>query len=130
MSDDFGIRMGLLDAQLVDCERLPLGRVDDLELKLEPGSRVLEVESILTGSQALGDRIAGRAGRWISSVSARLRPGSRAGPGAIPASLIAELKPMVKLSVAFEDLPDIAGLERWLAANFVEKLPGTGDADQ
>lgn len=130
MSAHFSVRMTLLDAQLVDRDRLPIGRIDDLELT--PGAEGVgpEIESILTGSQALGDRIGGLAGRWMSSASARLRSDSEPGPPSIPASLIVELKPLVKLGVGFGDLPSIAGLERWLADHFVERLPGTGDASQ
>ena len=130
MSAHFSVRMTLLDAQLVDCDRLPIGRIDDLELTPGADGAGPEIESILTGSQALGERIGGLVGRWMSSTSARLRSDSEPGPATIPASLIVESKPLVQLGVAFDDLPSVAGLERWLATHFVERLPGTGDASQ
>jgi hypothetical protein len=128
MSEHFSVRMTLLDAQIVDRDRLPIGRVDDLELALDGDES--EIESILTGSQALGDRIGGIFGRRMSSVSARLRSGSKARTPALPASLIVELTPLVKLDAEFDDLCSVAGLEHWLAANLVERLPGTGHADK
>lgn len=130
MSEHFSVRLTLLDAQMVDRDRLPIGRIDDLELELRADGGGPEIKSILTGSQALGDRIEGLIGRWMSSVSARQRSDPEAGPPAIPPSLIVELKPLVKLDVEFDDLRSIGGLERWLAANFVERLPGTGHADK
>jgi hypothetical protein len=47
-------RIALLDKQLVDSDRLPIGRVDDLELSLPAGGGPPEVEALLTGAEALG----------------------------------------------------------------------------
>jgi hypothetical protein len=125
MSDHVSVRMGLLDKQIVDSERLPFGRVDDLEL----GGDVPAVRAILVGSEALGERVDGAVGRWMARLSARLRPRSGpAGPTRIDPGLIAELEPFVELSVRFDELPHVAALERWLARNVVEPLPVAGDA--
>ena len=131
MSESFGIRLALLDGQLVDRDRLPLGRVDDLELSIGGPGEQPEIESVLTGSEALGDRIDGSLGRWMSSVSRRLRRrAAPPGPSSIDPAHIVELEPLIKLSVAAEELPEVGGLEKWLASNFVERLPGTGDASE
>lgn len=131
MTDDLSVRMTLLDAQIVDRDRLPIGRVDDLEFCFPPDGGPPEVARVLTGSQALGERIGGVIGRSLTSMSARLRgPASRAGPSTFDAGLIADTKPMVRLSVQADELEGIAGLERWLASRLVERLPGTGHADK
>ncbi len=128
MTDHLSVRSVLLDQQIVDCDRLPVGRVDDLEIAVGAGE-VPRVTALLTGSEALGDRLGGTAGRWLSAVSARLRPRSAAsGPPRISPALIKEIEPLIELSAEFGDLDGIAGLEHWLAEHFVERLPGTGHA--
>ena len=127
MSRHVSVRHGLLDKQIVDRDRLPIGRVDDLELAVEDGA-VVRVEAILTGAQALGERLGGMLGRWLAGSSARLRPGGDDGPTRIDPALVVELEPFVGLSARFDELPHVAGLERWLARNVVGRLPGAGDA--
>lgn len=129
MSRTVSARIALLDNQILDCHRRPIGRIDDLEIELaDAGPRVT---SILTGSQTLGERIGGRLGRMMAAVSARLRPtGAAQGPPTIPVERVVELEPLVELDAELDELPAVAGLERWLAANFVERLPGSGDASE
>ncbi len=129
MSDHVSVRISLLDKQIVDCERLAIGRVDDLELSLPSEEQPARVEAILTGAEALGERLGGTVGRWMAATTRLLRPPSaHEGPTAIDSSLVAELEPFIRLSVRFDDLPDVAGLERWLARRAVEPLPGATDA--
>lgn len=128
MSEELSARIALLDMQIVDCERLPIGRVDDLELERPGHGSKPRVVAVLTGSEALGDRIGGITGRWMGAVSRRLRDAP--GPTRIDPALIAEVAPLVRLRVAFHDLPDVAALERWLSRHVIEKLPGSGDADK
>jgi hypothetical protein len=131
VKEDISVRMTLLDAQIVDCDRLPIGRVDDLELHFPADGRPPEIARVLTGSQALGERIGGRIGRLMASTAERLRPpDSQRGPSSLDVGLIRETKPMVRLGVQADELDQIAGLEHWLAERFVERLPGTGDADK
>ncbi len=131
MSEHVSVRLGLLDKQIVDCERLAIGRVDDLELSLRAGGEGPEVEAILTGAQALGERLGGILGGWMAATAARLRTRSApSGPTRIDPSLVVELEPFVRLSVRFHDLPHVAGLERWLATNLIERLPGAGHASE
>jgi hypothetical protein len=129
MSRTVSARIALLDNQVVDCHRLPVGRVDDLEIEIR--DRKPRVTAILTGSEALGDRIGGSIGAAMAAASARLRPRSQeAGPPRIPISAIRELEPLLELDVELDELPQVAGLEHWLAANFIERLPGSGDASE
>ena len=118
----------LLGAQIVDAERRPLGRIEDLELELEEGGAP-RVTTILTGLEALGQRVGGTLGRWAAGVAARLRPADEpGGPTRIDARHIEKVRPLVELDVRFAELPQVAGLERWLARNVVGRIPGSGDA--
>jgi hypothetical protein len=130
VSEHASVRFTLLDQQLVDADGLPIGRIDDLELTVPDGRGEPTLDYVLTGLQALGERLGGRLGGWAAATSRRLRPRSEpAGPTRVDAELIAELEPLVKLSVPLRDLKGVAGLERWLARTIVERLPGAGDAD-
>jgi hypothetical protein len=129
MSRPIGIRTALLDEQIVDSKRLPIGRVDDLEIEIGDGGP--RVTAILTGSEALGRRIGGFLGRAMVVVSSRLRdPAEVPGPPRIEIAAVAELEPLIELSLEKDELPEVAGLERWLATHLVERLPGAGDASQ
>jgi hypothetical protein len=129
MSQGLSARIVLLDNQLVDCHRLPIGRVDDLEIVVDDGAP--RVTAMLVGSEALGRRIGGLLGEAISAASARLRPpGAEEGPPRIGVERIHELEPLIELDVEFDELPHIARLEHWLATHVVERLPGSGDASE
>jgi len=129
MSHHESLRFTLLDQQLIDAENRPVGRVDDVQLDLPDHGGPPEVTGVLTGAQALGERLGGVTGRLMASVASRLRSGQRRGePVAIPAHLITTDANLVTLAVPVRDLPDAIGLERWLAQHVVEGLPGAGDA--
>ncbi len=131
MSKHVSVRMSLLDKQIVDSDRLPIGRVDDVELSASGEGEAPSVGMILVGAEALGERLGGTVGRWMAGTSARLRARSGSkGPAGIDPDLVAELEPFVRLSVPFEDLPEVGGLERWLARHVVEPMPGAGDASE
>ncbi|MDQ3879633.1 MAG: hypothetical protein M3295_00905 [Chloroflexota bacterium] len=131
MTEHVSLRIGLLDKQLLDCHQLPFGRVDDVDIALPEGGEAPRVIALLTGAHALGERLGGRLGRWMAATAQRLRETPDAGPPAqIDARLISELEPSVALSVPFDQLKHVAGLERWLAHHIVEPLPRAGDASQ
>lgn len=128
MSEELSARVSLLDAQLVDAKRLPVGRIDDLEFSVPDAGKTPELTGILTGSEALGTRIGGGIGTVMARVSTRLRSSEEPrGPTRIDPALITELEPLVRLRLDFDALEHVAGLERWLADRFVGRLPGAGD---
>ncbi len=130
MSADLSARISLLDNQIVDRDELPIGRVDDLELSVPDGRGPPRVNALLTGSQALGDRLGGAVGAIMARISRRLRsPSASPAPARLDPDLIEDLEPLLKLKVPLRELDEVAGLERWLAENVVEKLPGGGHAD-
>lgn len=129
MSRWISLRIALLDNQVVDCNRLPIARVDDLEIEVDGGRP--RVTEIVTGSEVLGGRIGGFLGRRMATASARLRsPAQAEGPSRIDLAAVEEIEPLIELKVSKDDLPQVAGLERWLAANFVGRLPGSGDESE
>jgi hypothetical protein len=86
---------------------------------------------MLVGTEALGQRIGGLLGRAMAAVSARLRPpGQPAGPPRIGVDSIRALEPLIELDLGKDEMAEVAGLEHWLAAHLVERLPGSGDASQ
>ncbi len=130
MSRELSARIALLDNQIVDSDEIPIGRVDDVELSLPKKAGAPRVEALLTGSQALGERLGGGLGRTMAGVSRQLRsPETSRGPTRVDPDLIEELEPLLKLRASLADLEDLAGLERWLAEKVIEKLPGGGNAD-
>ncbi len=129
MSAEFSLRRDLLDQQIVDCERIPLGRVVDVEIEPAAARAEPSISSILTGSEALGQRLGGRLGRWMERSSARARDRSDpAGPTRLDPRALDELDPELKLHAHLRDLQHIAGLERWLADNLIGRIPGAGRA--
>lgn len=129
MSHHESLRFTLLDQQLVDAENRPVGRVDDVLIDVPDGGGPPEVTGVLTGAQALGERLGGVTGRLMASVAARLRSGRGSGePVTIPAHLANLDANLVTLTVPVRELPEAIGLERWLAEHVIEGLPGAGDA--
>jgi sporulation protein YlmC with PRC-barrel domain len=129
VSDELSLRFDFLDKQIVDCDGYPFGRVEDVELECDDGE--VRVVALRTGSEALGLRLHDLVGRWLAAASARLRPpGSPTGPTVLPAALVADAGAKVELSVSFEELEEVAALERWLARHVVGRIPGAGDAGE
>jgi hypothetical protein len=125
VSGELSANLDLLDALIVDSNRLPIGRVDDLELAISEDGPP-RVAALLTGAEALGERIGGAAGAAIARPAARLRGrDDPPGPARIDAALMDKLWPMIRLSVTFDELPHVAGLESWLA-EYVGRLPWSG----
>jgi hypothetical protein len=124
----FSARIALLDKQIVDCDRLPIGRVDDAELAFPDDGGPPRIEALLVGAEPLGDRVGGGAGRLMAAGAARLR-GRANEPPSIDPRLVEKREPMVTLRVPFTELPQVAALERWLAER-LQRAPGAGDAPQ
>lgn len=119
------VAFNLLDRQIVDSDGLPVGKVDDVELD-RTGDGGLYVAALLTGQQALGRRIGGVLGRWITAAATRLEL-DRRGPRRIPYDLVASVESAVILSVKRELLPE-PELESWLNDHLIGKIPGADHA--
>jgi len=130
LSEEVSARIALLDAQIVDSDRLPIGRVDDVLLSVV-GEGAPRVVALLSGSEALGGRLGGWFGGAMAAASSRMRSaGAGPGPTRIDPTMVEELMPMLRLRAKLAELPDLAPLERLLSERFVGRLPGSGDAAQ
>ncbi len=128
MSEELSLRIDLLDRQLLDADDRPFGRVDDARLEL-PTDGAPQLEAILTGAEALGQRLGGARGRVMSAVARRFRtPTPAGGPTEIDAAQIADVSHEIRLHVPLRELAGVAGLERWLAKHVIARIPGAGDA--
>ena len=116
----------LLDRQIVDLAGEAVGKVDDVELALRDDGTPY-VTALLVGPQALGRRLGGRLGRWISGAAGRLHPAEQPDPLRIAWELVAGHGSAVRLSVRRELLTEPA-LETWLRKHVIERIPGAGHA--
>jgi sporulation protein YlmC with PRC-barrel domain len=118
----------LLDRQILDCDGAPVGKVDDVELAVGGDGR-LRVIALLVGPQALGRRLGGRLGRWVSAVAGTLHPDEHPDPIRIPYALIARHSSAIELSVRKDRLPEPT-LEAWLREHVIERIPGADRGDE
>jgi hypothetical protein len=127
---ELSARRSLLDKQIVDKDERLVGRVDDLELELPDDGGPPFVAHILTGAQALGERLGGVTGGAMAATARRLRLPGAQGPVRLDPALVDEVEPALRLRVPLGELPHVMALERWLARNVVEGIPGAGRADE
>jgi sporulation protein YlmC with PRC-barrel domain len=119
----------LLDRQIVDFTGAMIGKVDDIELTVD-GHGVPHVTALLVGPQALGRRLGGRLGRWVSGAAGRLHPAENPDPLRIGWDLVANNPRedcVVRLSVRRELLTEPA-LEQWLREHVIDRIPGGDNA--
>jgi len=112
----------LLDRQIVDPDGRMVAKVDELELTERPDGRIA-VNAILTGPGALGPRLGGRLGHWITAVWRRLHPDADPIPGRIDFSAVVHIDSAVHVARHHDSL-ELDGLERWTRDHVVTKLPG------
>ena len=115
------IGLDLLDRHIVDCDDNSVGKVDDVDVELLPGSPP-RITALLLGPQAHGPRVGGRIGRWMASIGAHLA--GREEPYRIPLGLVDDFGVSIRLKVPSDDLPEFHRLERWLAEHFTSRIPG------
>jgi sporulation protein YlmC with PRC-barrel domain len=118
------VHLHLLDRQLVDPDGLFVGKVDDLELELDESGRPY-VTAVLIGPRALGPRLGGRLGHWVTAIARRLADGQDDQPQRIDFGLVSEIGSAVTLSRRRRDL-DVAPLERWVDSFVISRIPGSG----
>ncbi|GII23756.1 hypothetical protein [Planosporangium mesophilum] len=116
----------LLDRQIIDCDGLLVGKVDDVELS---DGDPPEVAALLMGPQVLGERMGGRLGRVLARLAHRLHAAVDPGPARIPYRDVAVRVSAVHLRISYRDLPRPA-LEGWLCDHVIERIPGAGRAGE
>jgi hypothetical protein len=118
----------MLDHLVVDADGQPLGRVDDIEMRLPGPGGAPVVTALLCGPLALGPRLGGRIGTWWLSVGRRLRPEAHPGPVRIPVELIVGVRPGEVCLGARADDVDATRLRNWFRDKVVAPIPGSGPA--
>ncbi|KXT57017.1 hypothetical protein Y710_11070 [Gordonia sp. QH-12] len=105
------LRVHLLDRQIIDCDGVPVGVVDDVEFDMSPGGQTPRVVALLTG-RALLDRLVAQTPDTTALES-------------IPAEAIADVGVTVELTGSGEDLLS-NWPERWFRDQIVSRVPGSG----
>ncbi|HWC33081.1 MAG TPA: hypothetical protein VG709_08140 [Actinomycetota bacterium] len=126
MSDQLHACLDLLDRQVLDADDEPVGKVDDVELDWD-GPR-LRVHALLVGPHALGRRMGGRIGRWLTGAANRLSGTNE--PVRIPLKAVAEIGVLIKLNVRAQDVERIHGVEHWLRDRLIGRIPGSHHASE
>jgi sporulation protein YlmC with PRC-barrel domain len=119
----FDLRLRLLDHQIVDPDGGMVCKVDDVEFDLGPHG-TWHVVALLSGAQALGPRLPGRLGRWVTSIGRRLSVYPDAKPRRIPWQRVREVGSSVVVDGRRDEL-DTAGLEDWVREHLIDPLPGS-----
>lgn len=116
---DIGHR--LLDRRVVDRHGRVLGKVDDLEIATDGTGRPY-VAAVLMGPEALGRRLGGRLGAFVSGFG-RLRADGD-GPPRIAWVHVTDVAEEVRTDLDADDL-GFPRSEHWLREHVVEPLPGS-----
>ena len=119
--------LDLLDRQIIDDEQQPVGKVDDVDFAAD-GLGPPRLSTLLSGAQALGERIGGLVGRTMAGAARRMLTEPRDGARAVPWSDVAELGYVIRLRAGVAELNLEPALEVWLRDNVIGPLPGSGHA--
>ena len=113
----------VLDDQLIDREKRPMGKVDGLiiVLRKDQPPRLAYIE---VGMSTLAHRLHPRLGRWVEALGRKW--GVREGkPFRIPWSKARPLDIDVMVDLNAEETP-VLNWEKWLAKHIIKRIPGSG----
>jgi hypothetical protein len=120
---DTSLVIRLLDLQVVGPDDWLLGKVDDVLLHADESR--LEAVAILVGPGALAHRYPGRIADWWAAVSRRMNWSRTAEMAVVPLTEVTTVGSSVRVTPAAQDvLLDSFGLENWLRAHVVTRIPG------
>lgn len=114
----------LLDRQILGEDGTVVGKVDDVDLRAEGGTYV--VDALLVGPEALADRIGGPAGKLLRRIGRAFRTG---GPRRIPMNAIRRVEPAIVVTTAIAHATTSPSQE-WLRRKLIDRIPGAGDASR
>jgi len=118
------MHLHLLDRQVIDPDGRLVCKIDDLELEVDETGRPF-VTAILVGPRALGPRLGGRLGRWLSAVGRRLSDGQSEHPPRIDFGLVSDIGSAITVVRRCDEL-DVAALEQWVGSHVISRIPGSG----
>jgi sporulation protein YlmC with PRC-barrel domain len=114
----------LLDRQISGEDGTVVGKVDDLELRAEGDTFV--VDALLVGPEALADRIGGPIGKLLRRIGRGFRTEA---PQRIPMNAIRRVEPTIVVTTAVAQATDSPS-EDWLRRKLVDRIPGAGRASR
>jgi sporulation protein YlmC with PRC-barrel domain len=117
------LHLHLLDRQVIDPDGRLVCKVDDLELDVDETGRPF-VTAILVGPRALGPRLGGRLGRWVTAIARRVSDGQSEHPPRIDFALVSDIGSAITLARPLDEL-DVSLLERWVEAHVIGRIPGS-----
>lgn len=123
---EFDLHLHLLDRQVQDPDGRLVGKVDDLEMEFDEAGRPY-VTAILIGPRALGPRLGGRLGRWVSAIAGRLANGDQQEIPRIDFGQVTDIGSAITIARSERELA-VAPLERWLEHHVIARIPGSGHA--
>ncbi|MBE8518574.1 hypothetical protein ILP97_13830 [Amycolatopsis sp. H6(2020)] len=114
----------LLDRQIIGEDGTVVGKVDDLELRAENGTYV--VDALLVGPEALADRVGGPIGKLLHHIGRGFRAQA---PQRIPLNAIRRIEPTIVVTTAVAHATDSPS-EDWLRRHVIGRIPGAGHASR
>ncbi|QKV73350.1 PRC-barrel domain-containing protein [Amycolatopsis sp. Hca4] len=114
----------LLDRQIVGEDGTVVGKVDDLELRAEGGTYV--VDALLVGPEALADRIGGPIGRLLHHIGRGFRAQA---PQRIPMNAVRRIEPTIVVTTAVAQATESPS-EDWLRRHVIGRIPGANRASR
>lgn len=122
------LHLHLLDRQVIDPDGRLVCKVDDLEFDVDESGRPF-VTAILVGPRALGPRLGGRIGRWVTAIGRRLADGQSPDPPRIDFALVSDIGSAITIARRRDEV-DVISMERWVDANVISRIPGSGHASK
>jgi len=123
--DEFTANDLLLDRELIDCNGMPAGRVDDLELSDPAPGEPPVLTALLCGSTAFGPRLGGRLGTWWQAIGRRLRPVTDSYPNRIDAGLLDHVDRLEITLLAAREHLDSYRFRQWTEQKVIGWIPGS-----
>ena len=123
---ELDVHLHLLDRQIVDPDKHMVCNVDDVEIEMSDEGHPL-ITTILVGPAALGPRLGGRLGRWVTSIGKRLS--HHEVPPRIGWEHVTDIGNVIQVDATAADL-GVDALEEWVDAHVISRIPGSGHASE
>ncbi|MEP6598514.1 MAG: hypothetical protein ABJB98_03695 [Actinomycetota bacterium] len=117
------LHLHLLDRQVVDPEGRFVCKVDDLELDVDETGHPF-VTAILVGPRALGPRLGGRLGHWMTAIARRISDGQEEDPRRIDFAQVSDIGSAITVARRHDEL-DVTPLEDWVDTHIIGRIPGS-----